>query len=214
IWPVFEKVVLRFASSGESLERATAVGVLAEVITGMGGSVTPLTGTFLNLLLRRLSDEDPQTKSNAAYAVGRLVEKTTADDLVRKEYPALLEKLERCLIIPQARLPDNSAGCLSRMILKHKDLVPIADVLPALLQVLPLQSDMQENEPVYRMLCQLYKWQDPTVQSLTQQLLPIFSAVLSGPEDALEDERRAELIELVKWLNQMQPGIAAWADQL
>ncbi|KAI5293999.1 hypothetical protein KEM52_004884 [Ascosphaera acerosa] len=213
IWPVFEKLVLRFASSGESLERATAVGVLAEVITGMGAAVSPFTTTFMNLLLRRLSDEDPQTKSNAAYAIGRLIEKTTADQDVVKEYPTILEKLERCLAIPQARLPDNASGCLSRMILKHKDLVPIPDVLPALVQVLPLQSDMQENDPLYRMICQLYAWHDTTVQSLTPQLVPVFSAVLTA-EDALEDERRAELIELVKWLNQMQPGIAPWIEQI
>ncbi|KZZ87344.1 importin beta-4 subunit [Ascosphaera apis ARSEF 7405] len=214
VWHVFEKIVLRFASSGESLERATAVGVLAEVITGMGAAVSPFTGKFMTVLLRRLSDEDPQTKSNAAYAIGRLIEKTEADQEVMREYPTILEKLERCLAIPQARLPDNASGCLARMILKHKDLVPIPDVLPALLTVLPLQSDMQENDPVYRMICQLYKWQDPTVQSLTPQLITVFSAVLSGPEDALEDERRAELIELVKWLNSMQPGIAAWIDQI
>lgn len=48
---------------------------------------------------------------------------------------------------------------------------------------------------------------------MTPQFLPIFQAVLSD-EDALEDERRAEVTELVKWLNQVQPGVAPWADQL
>jgi len=57
------------------------------------------------------------------------------------------------------------------------------------------------------------KWEDPTIRELTPQFLPIFQAVLSD-EEALEDERRAELIELVKWLNQAQPGCAPWADQL
>ena len=31
---------------------------------------------MMQLLLKRLGDEDPQTKSNAAYAIGRLVEKS------------------------------------------------------------------------------------------------------------------------------------------
>lgn len=43
--------------------------------------------------------------------------------------------------------------------------------------------------------------------------MPIFQAVLTD-EDALEDERRNELTDLVKWLNQAQPGVAPWADQL
>ncbi|PGH27715.1 hypothetical protein AJ80_00502 [Polytolypa hystricis UAMH7299] len=214
LWPIFEKTVLRYAGSSESLERATATGVLAEVITGLGDAVTPLTSGFLQLLLRRLSDEDPQTKSNGAYAIGRLVEKSNANDEILKAYPTIMEKLESCLQIPESRLPDNTAGCLSRMILKHKDNVPIAEVLPALVEVLPLKNDYEENEPVYRMICQMYKWEDATIRNLTPRLLPVFQAVLTGDADQLEDERRVELIELVLWLNKMQPGAAAWIEQV
>ena len=60
----------------------------------------------------------------------------------------------------------------------------------------------------------LDKWEDETIRELTPRLLPIFQTVLTGDEDQLEDERRAELIELVKWLNQMQAGIAPWVEQL
>lgn len=58
------------------------------------------------------------------------------------------------------------------------------------------------------------KWEDETIRGLTPQLLPVFQTVLTGDEDQLEDERRAELIELVKWLNQMQAGAAPWVEQL
>ena len=110
LWKIYEKTVLRYAGSSENLERATAVGVLAEVITGMKGAVTPFTGTFLRLLIHRLSDEDPQTKSNAAYAVGRLVEFSNADTEIIKEFPKILTKLEPCLQQEMSRLPDNTTG--------------------------------------------------------------------------------------------------------
>lgn len=155
LWKIFEKTVLRFAGSTESLERATAVGVLAECITGMGGAVTPFTSTFMKLLIHRLGDEDPQTKSNAAYAVGRLIEKSNANDVLVKEYPTILSRLENCMHQDVSRLQDNATGCISRMILKNKDSVPIPDVLPALVGVLPLKNDYEENEPLYRMICQL-----------------------------------------------------------
>lgn len=213
LWKVFEKTILRYASSTESLERATAVGVLAECINGMGAAVTPFTSTFLKLLLHRLNDEDPQTRSNAAYAVGRLVEHSTSDEVV-KEYPTILTRLESCLSMNVSRLQDNATGCVSRMILRSRESVPIKDVLPVLVGILPLKNDFEENEPLYRMICQLYKWEDETIRSLTPQLLPVFQAVLTGNEDQLEDERRAELIELVKWLNQMQAGAAPWVEQL
>ncbi|KAL4980052.1 armadillo-type protein [Aspergillus desertorum] len=213
LWKVFEKIVLRYAGSTESIERATAVGVLAECINGMGAASTQFTPAFLKLLVHRLSDEDPQTKSNAAYAVGRLIEHSNSTEVV-KEFPTILSRLEQCLHQDVSRLQDNATGCLSRMILKHRESVPIKDVLPVLVKILPLKNDYEENDPLYRMICQLYKWEDPTVRELTPQFLPVFQSVLCGDADQLEDERRAELIELVKWLNQMQPGAATWAEQL
>ncbi|KAA8650789.1 hypothetical protein EYZ11_011705 [Aspergillus tanneri] len=213
LWKVFEKTILRYAGSSESLERATAVGVLAECINGMGSAVTPFTPAFLKLLVHRLGDEDPQTKSNAAYAVGRLVEHSNAAEIIQ-EYPTILGKLESCMHQNVSRLQDNATGCISRMILRHRESIPLKDVLPALVGLLPLKNDFEENDPLYRMICQLYKWEDSTIQELTPQLIPIFQSVLCGDQDQLEDERRAELVELVKWLNQMHPGAAPWAEQL
>ncbi|RMZ84650.1 hypothetical protein DV737_g1250, partial [Chaetothyriales sp. CBS 132003] len=202
LWKIFEKQVLKFASGPEPTSRASACGVLAEVITGMDGAVTPYTATLMTILLKRLSDEDAQTKSNAAYAIGRLVEKSNDNNTVFKAYPQILSKLENVLGIKEARCTDNAAGCVARLILKHKDHVPIADVLPALVSsgVLPLEDDYQENEPVWTMIINLYKENDPTVQGLTKQLAPIMISVLGEPEEQLTDEVRSELQALVEHL--------------
>ena len=156
LWKIFEKHLLKYATGSEALERATAVGVLAEIITGMGEAVTPLTGKLLPLLLKRLGDEDPQVKSNAAYAIGRLVEKSSATAETTKAFPAILGKLDGLLKTKEARCTDNAAGCVSRLILKNKDAVPVDEVLPVLIgEVLPLKQDYQENEPVYKMIVKL-----------------------------------------------------------
>ena len=78
--------------------------------------------------------------------------KTTAT--VTKAYPQILSKAEGLLSITQGRCRDNAAGCVSRLILKHPERVPVADVLPALIssEVLPLKEDYQENEPVWKMI--------------------------------------------------------------
>lgn len=201
LWKVFEKQVLRYASGGESLGRASACGVLAEVITGMKDGVTPFTSSLMNILLRRLSDEDAQTKSNAAYAVGRLVEMSGDDATVLKAYPTILQKLESMLGVKEARCMDNAAGCVARLIIKHKDKVPVSDVLPALVSsgVLPLKQDYQENEPVWKMIVGLYRQQDPTVQSLTSKLAPIMVSVLEG-DDQLTEEVKKEVQALVDHL--------------
>ncbi|RMD44071.1 hypothetical protein DV735_g1063, partial [Chaetothyriales sp. CBS 134920] len=202
LWKIFEKQVLKFASGPEATSRASACGVLAEVITGMEGAVTPYTTTLLTILLKRLSDEDAQTKSNAAYAIGRLVEKSNDNNTILKAYPQILSKLEGVLGIKEARCRDNAAGCVARLILKHKDRVPVADVLPALVKsgVLPLEDDYQENEPVWTMIINLYKENDATVQGLTTDLAPIMISVLGEPEEQLTDAVRSELQALVEHL--------------
>lgn len=201
LWKIFEKQVLRYASGAESLGRASACGVLAEIITGMEGAVTPYTSQIMTILLKRLGDEDNQTKSNAAYAIGRLVEKSNDDATVIKAYPQILSKLEGVLHISEARCMDNAAGCVSRLILKHKSKVPVSQVLPLLVKdILPLKDDYQENEPVWKMIVQLYRDQDETVQQLTSQLAPIMVSVLGEPEDQLTDEVRGQLQSLVEHL--------------
>src|SRR5271170_5461193 len=202
LWKIFEKQVLRYASGAESLERASACGVLAEVITGMEGAVTPYTPTIMQILLKRLGDEDAQTKSNAAYAIGRLVEKSEDNNTVLKAYPSILVKLEGLLRIQECRCMDNAAGCVARLILKHRDSVPVKEVLPALLDtgVLPLKEDYQENEPVWKMIISLYQAQDATVMGLTGRLAPIMMSVLGEPEDQLTEEMRGEVQALVEHL--------------
>ena len=202
LWKIFEKQVLKYASGAEALGRATACGVLAEVITGLDGAVTPYTPSIMNILLKRLGDEDAQTKSNAAYAIGRLVEKSNDGKTVGKAYAPIMQKLENMLGIKAARCMDNAAGCLSRLIMKNKSRVPVDEVLPALVNsgVLPLKEDYQENEPVWTMIISLYRDNDPTVQGLTEQLAPMMMSVLGEPEDQLTDEVREQLQSLVEHL--------------
>ena len=157
LWKMFEKPILKFASGSEAIERSTSVGVIAECIRAMGQAVTPWTATLLRLLVHRLSDEDPETKSNAAYGVGLLQEKSTSDAEIIKAFPTILTKLEPLLQTREARAMDNAAGCVSRMIMRHQDQMPMEQVMPALLELLPLKTDFDENEPVYDMIVGLCK---------------------------------------------------------
>lgn len=202
LWKKFDKHILKYASGGEALERATAVGVLAEVITGMGSSVTPYTAQLGQILLKRLTDEDPQTKSNAAYAVGRLVEKSDDSSSVAKAYPQILSKVHNLFSIKEGRCQDNAAGCISRLILKNREAVPTAEILPELVDsgIIPLKEDYEENEPVWKMIVQMYKWEDPVIIGLTPKLIPSIKAVLGEPEDQLNDETREQVQQLAMYL--------------
>lgn len=156
LWKIFERPILKFAASeSENVERSTGVGVIAECAANMESAVTPYTGKLLTLLLKRLSDTDPDAKSNAAYATGQLIYNSTDSNTYLPHYNTILQKLESMLQIQEARVRDNAAGCLSRMIIAHPDRVPIGEVLPAMVDLLPLKDDYEENSPVYECLLKL-----------------------------------------------------------
>jgi importin-4 len=158
LWKVFEKPIMKFASSNENIERSTAVGVIAECVANMGAGVSPFTNKLITLLVHRLSDEDNETKSNAAYATGQLISNSTNTSAYLPQYNTILNKLEPMLQIKESRILDNAAGCVCRMIMKHQDRVPIVEVLPALVDLLPLKEDYEENKPVYECIYKLCEY--------------------------------------------------------
>lgn len=221
LWKIFEKPVLKLASSTEDLHRSTAVGTIAEVCKYSEGSITPFTESIGQALARRLSDPDPLTKSNAAYAIGLLILKSSDTAKTFPMYPVLWEKLQPLLDINEMRMTDNVAGALCRMMIKNSDSGFVSEALPAVVNVLPLTEDYEENEPIYQciyhlcklsLLCITTTWfsntnnflpddqSNETVRQLTPQLMTIFEKVLSPPEDQLEDSTRELLTRLVSTL--------------
>lgn len=203
LWKIFEKPISKIASSNESYERSSAIGTIASCIGGMGNTVTPYTTPLLKLIVHRLSDEDLETKSNAAFAAGQLVTSSTDSKTYLAAYPTILEKLEHLLAMDDEghRMYDNAAGALCRLITAHPDQVPIGDYLPAVVARLPLKEDYEENKNIYTCLYGLYEHNEPTVQQLTPQLVPVFQAVLGAPEDQLDAETRVLVQQIVSKLN-------------
>ncbi|KAK4147272.1 armadillo-type protein [Dichotomopilus funicola] len=208
LWKIFEKPIIRFASSeSENIERSTGVGVIAECAANMEAAITPYTEKLLKLLLKRLSDTDPETKSNAAYATGQLILNSTDTNTYLPHYGNILQKLEPMLQVQEARIKDNAAGCISRLTLAHPDQIPLGDVLPALVGLLPLKDDYEENSPVYECILKLYENNEPTIQQLTPKLVPVFESVLSPPSDQLDDETRAIVRKTVFLLYNANQGL-------
>lgn len=211
VWKIVSSHLIKYASSHEPRERSTAVGVIAENIKEMGEAVTPYTEKLLKVLMHRLSDEDSDTRANATYAMGMLAVSSKADNLILPAYPTILGKLESVLSAgpdTNPRILDNAAGCVARMVIAHADQLPLQDLLNALLGLLPLKEDYEENEPVFDMLVKLYQEQNQAVFSVTQRLVPVFAAVLAPqPEGQLKDETRQKVVELVKFVGGKEPSL-------
>lgn len=155
LWKIFQKPIIKMSSSTEDLHRSTAVGTIAEITKYTGEAITPFTDSLGQALVRRLSDPDPLAKSNAAYAIGLLVLNSTESGKTIPMFPQLWERLEPLLTVNEMRMTDNVAGCLCRMMMKHPDGGFVAQVLPAVVSILPLREDYEENEPIYQCIYKL-----------------------------------------------------------
>ncbi|KAF2716668.1 ARM repeat-containing protein [Polychaeton citri CBS 116435] len=210
LWKIFESNVLKYCSSQEKFERSAAVGTAGECVEGMGDACTPHTARLMAMLKKRLGDHEADVKSNAAFGIGLLCLHSNDAKEVLSSYPSILTALEPILSNrnpnaeeSEARLVDNAAGCVSRMIKKAPQSLPLGDILPRLVEILPLKEDFRENEPVFDMIINLYQAQNNVIQGLTQQLMPVFEQVLGEPEDQLSDETKVKVVELVKYVKSL-----------
>jgi importin-4 len=157
-WKPFNDAVTKFASAQEGTHRAAAMGVIAEVANHMGAGISASAPGLIKTVIKRLGDEDPEVRSNAAYAIGQLIFNAQDPAAYAAHFERVLEKLESFLDQEGARLVDNACGAVARLTMKHPDRIPLAAVIGVLLQRLPLKEDMEENRPVYQCLCKLGKF--------------------------------------------------------
>ena len=213
---------LLWQKKGRSLsDRSSAIGCLAEIVTGMKEAITPSTEALFSLFYQALQDEDAEVCSNAAFGIGLVVEHSGQD--LSPQYGPLLSILQPLFNLPadapasKLTARDNAAGAVSRLIVRNTAAVPLEHVLPVLIGALPLRNDLLENRPVFRAIFHLYRVQPAALAPYTDKLLSVFAHVLdpSGP-DQVGDEIRGELIQLVRALHAENPakiqaaGLAAY----
>ena len=87
---------------------------------------------------------------------------------------------------------DNAAAAVARMMMASPNSMPMNQVLPAMLNVLPLKTDMTENETVYKCLLGLLQMNHPEIVSRKADVKRIFTAALAD-DSKVEDEVKAKL---------------------
>ncbi|KAJ7224327.1 armadillo-type protein [Mycena pura] len=208
----FYPLITKYYKKSRSLnERSSTIGSLAEIISGMKGAITPSTEPLLELCFKALGDPEADVLSNAAFAVGVLIENTDMD--LTPQYLPVLGALRPLFNVQPDSPPnalnakDNAAGAAARMIMRNVAAVPLDQVLPVLIGALPLQNDMLENRPVFRALFFLFRTNGAVLRPYIGSLLPVFAHVLDpNAPDQVGDEIRAELIQLIGALNAEDPG--------
>ncbi|XP_042486992.1 importin-4-like [Macadamia integrifolia] len=188
--PIFSKLfepLMKFAkASHPPQDRTMVVACLAEVAQEMGAPIAGYVDTVMPLVLKEMASSEATNRRNAAFCVGELC-KNGGDptlkyyaDILRALYPLFGESE------PDDAVRDNAAGAVARMIMVHPEAIPLNQVLPVFLKVLPLKEDHEESLAVYTCVCNLVLASNPQILSLAPDLVNICAQVVVSPAETPE----------------------------
>ncbi|XP_076928217.1 uncharacterized protein LOC143592100 [Bidens hawaiensis] len=179
--------LMEFADgSSSSKDWTMVVACLAEVTQNMGPMIADYVNPLMPFVLKELASSSATNRRNAAFCLGELCKNggdcslKYFDDALHCLYP-LFEESE-----PDGAVKDNAAGAVAKMIMAHQDSVPLNQVLPMLLQVLPLKEDYEESVPVYTCICDLILSSNSQILELVSDLVLVFVQVAISPLETRE----------------------------
>ncbi|TSL82486.1 Importin-4 [Bagarius yarrelli] len=198
-------IINKAKSSCTVADRSFSVGTLSETLhslVGVSGG-RPVAGKLSNRLLPVLvsgvKDSDAEVRNNSVFGLGALAQ--AAGPIVSSDYPVMLSLFSNLLVKESdRRVIDNLCAALCRMIMSHTEGVPLEQVLPALLERLPLEEDLEENKTVYSCLSFLYSHNPALVVSHLQPLLSATARVI-GTKD-LDADTQNTLVLLLRDISQ------------
>lgn len=198
--PQFLPAVCEYAkSSRPTRDRSMAIGWLSEVATELDGTIFDYwQSVFLPATLAGLGDPSEEVKRNAAFLAGICCD--ILKERVAGDYPQILQGLEPLFGMDSssgdsvAACVDNAAACVARMIMAQQSSIPMPQVLPAFLRLLPLKTDMSENETVYNCLLGLIQMGHPEALAQKAELQRIFTEATSS-ESMVDDDVQAKLMQ-------------------
>ncbi|ODQ66396.1 ARM repeat-containing protein [Nadsonia fulvescens var. elongata DSM 6958] len=212
ILQVLSPVLFKYFGSSSANERATAIGAMAEIVNGMKSSITPFTSQIMKAMLHSLGDSSADVRSNAAYGIGLLCYYSASDAEIIAEYMTILQNIQKLLKKVDkkskrvqssdqenntARCLANACGCVARMSIKHPSQIPLGDVLPVLVERLPLTDGLEENTPIFELFVGLFKSNQPTIIELRAPIVEIFEKVFKS-EAENKEVKQFETEEMIR----------------
>ncbi|XP_047337583.1 importin-4 [Impatiens glandulifera] len=188
--PLFEKMfqpLMKFAkASRPPQDRTMVVACLAEIAQHMGSPIAAYIDAVTPLALKELASSAATNRRNAAFCVGELCK--NGGDSVLKYYNDILRLLFPLFGQSETddAVRDNAAGAVARMIMVHPESVPLNQVLPVFLNVLPLKEDKEESVAVYSCVLNLVLSSAQQILPLVPDLVNIFAQVALSPDETAE----------------------------
>ena len=170
------------------------------------GALKPCFARVLyNVFMDAIVDENAEVRRNAVYGLG--VYASYGGIAVLPQYTEIVNRLLKIFLREKdLAVIDNICAALCRMITSNADNVPLDQVLPTMVQHLPLQVDTDEHITVINCLRMLYAKRHPAITSVLPRLIKVFSQMLRSEISA---EVRAKIVEWVQDISNSQDVLRA-----
>ncbi|XP_035474891.1 importin-4 isoform X1 [Scophthalmus maximus] len=178
-------IMSKAKSSCTVAERSFSVGTIGEIlqslasVSGGRGVAGRLSNRLLPVLVAGVRDSDAEVRNNSVFGLGCMAQ--AAGPIVVSDYPMMLSVFSNMLTKESdLRVIDNLCAALCRMILSNIDAVPLEQVVPALVDRLPLKEDLEENKTVFSCLALLYTHSPALIVKLMKPIVAASSHALGN----------------------------------
>lgn len=197
--PIMNKIKNKLKINSSVAERSFIIGTLAEIVDGCGSSSTHLVDELYPFFIRGLSDKEDEVISNSVYGLGVLIANglPNTSSKYQEVIPMLFALAQRR---QNGRLVDNVCAAVCRLIVAQQDGVPLEQVIPVLLQNLPLKEDMEENETVYNCLLGLIQAGNNVMINNLDLVLKAFAMELL-PSSKLSQALQTQIVQVIRALH-------------
>lgn len=190
---VFITPLLKFTKESRSFsDRSMAIGCFAEVVESIGTGSIAYLDVILPILQRGLADPMEAVRRNSAFCVATLV-KSCREGVVHCYAPFLQLLYPLCAngavqtgVDAGGADIDNALSAVASMINTSIESVPLDQVLPVMINALPLRADHVEGENVYGVIIKLLESNNPIAVGMKDKLVPIFKTALTTLASTVE----------------------------
>ncbi|CAL8321076.1 unnamed protein product [Boreogadus saida] len=180
-------------------DRSFSVGTLGEVlqslVTVSGGQAVAgrLANRLLPVLVAGVRDSNSEVRNNSVFGLGALAE--AAGPVIVSDFPMMLSVFSNLLSKEDdRRVIDNLCAALCRMITSNVEVIPLEQVIPALVARLPLEEDLEENKTVYSCLAMLYTHSPGLIVSQMKTIVAAATHVLGSKDVDTETQNHLGLL--------------------
>lgn len=204
----FSKHLLKYTKANRiHSDRSMAIGCFGEVIVEIG----PVAGehfakSLFPILKAGCADQMETVRRNSAYCIGILCQNAPIAtssmylQMLQWLYPLCVRSSDEVISDAGGADIDNALAAVARMIMvAGPSAIPLDQVIPVMLNAMPLRSDFGEGVSIFNCFCGLATDGDSTMLNNLPQALVVFSQVLS--EDLqYNDETKTIVVSGLKHL--------------